>query len=117
MSRCSSSSPRYSVETAMPSLLILKISYVFNSKISITLLSFLICLGPSFPKLNAKVMESLIITYVAIDLFVRAFQCLLHHPLHIPCNLLVGDLGIDLCAGNRRMPHHLSDALDRNSRL
>lgn len=24
--------------------------------------------------------------------------------IHIPCNLLVGDLGIDLCAGNRRIP-------------
>ena len=37
--------------------------------------------------------------------------------VHILCNLLVGDLGIDLRAGNRRMPHHLSDALDRNYRL
>ena len=58
MSRCSSSNPRYSVGPTMPSLLILKISYVFSNKISITLLSFLICLGLSFPKLNAKVMES-----------------------------------------------------------
>ena len=45
MSRCSNSSPRYSVRTTMPSLLILKISYVFNNKISITLLPCLICLG------------------------------------------------------------------------
>ncbi len=37
MSRCSNSSPRHSVRTTMPSLLILKISYVFNNKISITL--------------------------------------------------------------------------------
>ena len=43
--------------------------------------------------------------------------CLLHHPIHIPCNLLVGDLGIDLRAGNRRMPHHLSNALDRHTSL
>ena len=58
MSRCSNSSPRYSVRTTMPSLLILKISYVFNNKISITLLSFLICLGRSFPNPNTKVMKS-----------------------------------------------------------
>ncbi len=44
-------------------------------------------------------------------------QRLLHQPLHIPCNLLVGDLGIDLRAGNRRMLHHLSDALDRHTSL
>ena len=44
-------------------------------------------------------------------------QRLFHQPLHILCNLLVGDLGIDLCAGNRRMPHHLSDALDRHTSL
>ncbi len=58
MSRCSNSSPRYSVRTTMPSLLILKISYVFNNKISITLLSFLICLGRSFPNPTTKVVKS-----------------------------------------------------------
>ena len=42
---------------------------------------------------------------------------LLHHPLHISCNLLVSDLGVDLRAGNRRMPHHLGDALYRNACL
>ena len=53
----------------MPSLLILKISYVFNNKISITLLSFLICPGwfsQSKHKGNEKVV---IITFVATDLF------------------------------------------------
>ena len=58
MSRCSNSSPRYSVGTTMLSLLILKISYVFNNKISITLLSFLICLGRSFPNPTTKVVKS-----------------------------------------------------------
>ena len=45
------------------------------------------------------------------------FSVSLHQPLHILCNLLVGDLGVDLRAGNRRMPHHLSDALDRHTGL
>ena len=58
MSRCSNSSPRYSVRTTMPSLLILKISYVFNNKISITLLSFLICLGKDYLQSNAKIIKS-----------------------------------------------------------
>ena len=58
MSRCSNSSPRYSVRTTMPSLLILKISYVFNNKISITLLSFLIRFGRNFPNPSTKVMKS-----------------------------------------------------------
>lgn len=34
-----------------------------------------------------------------------------------PCNLLVSDLGIDLRAGNRRMPHHLGYALNWNTCL
>ena len=55
MSRCSNSSPRYSVRTTMPSLLILKISYVFNNKISITLLKILICFGESFAQSDAKI--------------------------------------------------------------
>ena len=42
---------------------------------------------------------------------------LLYQLVHIPCNLLVGDLSIDLRAGNGRMPHHLSDALYRNTCL
>jgi len=37
----------------------LKISYVFNYKISITLLSFLICLGEGRPNPNAKVIKKL----------------------------------------------------------
>lgn len=41
----------------------------------------------------------------------------LHQPIHIPCNLLVSDLGIDLRAGNRRMPHHLGYALNWNTCL
>ena len=44
-------------------------------------------------------------------------QCLFHQPLHIPCNLLVGDLGVDLRAGNGRMSHHLGDAFYRNTCL
>ena len=54
MSRCSNSSPRYSVRTTMLSLLILKISYVLNNKISITLLSFLICLGKELSPIRYK---------------------------------------------------------------
>ncbi len=44
----------------MPSLLILKISYVFNNKISITLLSFLICLGKSYLNPIQKYEKSVI---------------------------------------------------------
>ena len=52
-----------------------------------------------------------------IRLFSFSFSVSLHHPLHIPCNLLVSDLGVDLRAGNRRMPHHLSNALNRHTSL
>lgn len=42
---------------------------------------------------------------------------MLHQLLHIPCNLLVGDLGVDLRAGNGGVSHHLGDALYRNTSL
>ena len=50
-------------------------------------------------------------------LYLDYLLSLLHQSVHIFCNLLVSDLGIDLRAGNGRMPHHLSDALYRNASL
>ena len=50
-------------------------------------------------------------------LYLDYLLSLLHQPVHIPCNLLVGDLGVDLRAGNGRMSHHLGDALYRNACL
>ena len=41
----------------------------------------------------------------------------IYQPVHIHCNLLVSDLGVDLRAGNGRMSHHLGDALHRNTCL
>ena len=49
----------YSVRTTMLSLYSLKISYVFNYKISITLLTFLIYLEEGCPNPNAKVIRKL----------------------------------------------------------
>lgn len=51
-----------------------------------------------------------------IFLFSFAFQ-LLDQLIHIHCNLLVGDLGIDLRAGNGGVSHHLGNALHRNTSL
>ena len=42
------------------------------------------------------------------------FSHFLHQPAHIPCNLLVCDLSVDLCAGNGRMSHHLCNTLYQN---
>ena len=50
-------------------------------------------------------------------LYLGYLLILLHQSFHIPCNLLIGDLSIDLRAGNGRMPHHLGDAFYRNTSL
>ena len=56
--RCSNSSPRYSVRTTMPFLIhYLKVSQVSKYESSITLLSFLICLGESFLTPATKVQN------------------------------------------------------------
>ena len=57
MSRCSNSSPRYMRENHYAILAHLKISYVFNNKISITLLLFLVCLWKESPQSTAKVQK------------------------------------------------------------
>lgn len=41
----------------------------------------------------------------------------LHQFLHIPCNLAIRDLSIDLCAGDGGVSHHLGNALYRNTCL
>lgn len=56
MSRCSNSSPRYMRENHYAILAHLKISYVFNNKISITLLLFLVCLGKSCLNPSTKLL-------------------------------------------------------------
>lgn len=50
-------------------------------------------------------------------LYLGYLLILLHQSFHIPCNLLVSDLGVDFRAGNGRMSHHLCDALYRNTCL
>ena len=58
--------------------------------------------------------KSLFHTNGASSFLYQSTTSLLHQPVHIPCNLLVSDLGVDLRAGNGRMSHHLSDALYRD---
>lgn len=45
------------------------------------------------------------------------YTTLLYQPVHVSCNLLVGDLGINLRVGNGRMSHHLCNTLYRNTCL